>query len=96
MCKRYDIDNTHRELHGALLDAQILADVYMAMTGGQVAMSLAADDQVKQKAQSEESADQPVNYELKLVEASEQERLEHEKMLENIATSCDHEVLWKT
>lgn len=40
LCKRYGIDNTQRELHGALLDAQILADVYLAMTGGQTAMSL--------------------------------------------------------
>lgn len=35
LCKRYDIDNTHRQLHGALLDAQILAQLYLAMTGGQ-------------------------------------------------------------
>lgn len=35
LCKRYGIDNSHRELHGALLDAEILADVYLLMTGGQ-------------------------------------------------------------
>lgn len=35
LCKRYDIDNTNRQLHGALLDAEILASVYLAMTGGQ-------------------------------------------------------------
>ncbi|GAB4357340.1 MAG: DNA polymerase III subunit epsilon [Gammaproteobacteria bacterium] len=40
LCKRYDIDNSQRELHGALLDAEILADVYLAMTGGQVTLSL--------------------------------------------------------
>ncbi|MCU7904710.1 MAG: DNA polymerase III subunit epsilon [Candidatus Thiodiazotropha sp. (ex Epidulcina cf. delphinae)] len=40
LCKRYDIDNAHRELHGALLDAEILADVYLAMTGGQTALLL--------------------------------------------------------
>jgi DNA polymerase-3 subunit epsilon len=40
LCKRYQIDNSHRELHGALLDAEILADVYLAMTGGQTALSL--------------------------------------------------------
>lgn len=40
LCKRYGIDNTHRDLHGALLDAEILADVYMAMTGGQTAFVL--------------------------------------------------------
>lgn len=42
LCKRYSIDNSHRELHGALLDAEILAEVYLAMTGGQTALSLDA------------------------------------------------------
>ncbi len=40
LCKRYQIDNSHRELHGALLDAEILASVYLAMTGGQIALGL--------------------------------------------------------
>ncbi|HEB77940.1 MAG TPA: DNA polymerase III subunit epsilon [Methylothermaceae bacterium] len=40
LCKRYQIDNSHRHLHGALLDAEILASVYLAMTGGQVALAL--------------------------------------------------------
>lgn len=43
LCKRYEIDNGHRVLHGALLDAEILADVYLAMTGGQTALILDAD-----------------------------------------------------
>ena len=42
LCRRYEVDNSHRELHGALLDAEILADVYLAMTGGQTALSLDA------------------------------------------------------
>jgi len=40
LCRRYEIENGHRTLHGALLDAEILADVYMAMTGGQAMLSL--------------------------------------------------------
>lgn len=40
LCRRYDIDNSQRELHGALLDSEILADVYLRMTGGQMAMNL--------------------------------------------------------
>ncbi|MGJ3501084.1 DNA polymerase III subunit epsilon [Piscirickettsia salmonis] len=40
LCRRYDIDNSKRELHGALLDAGILTDVYLAMTGGQTSLSL--------------------------------------------------------
>ncbi len=42
LCKRYGVDNSNRELHGALLDAEILADVYLLMTGGQTALSLDA------------------------------------------------------
>ncbi|GHE19500.1 DNA polymerase III subunit epsilon [Halomonas urumqiensis] len=42
LCKRYEIDNGHRVLHGALLDAEILGDVYLAMTGGQTALTLDA------------------------------------------------------
>ena len=40
LCRRYAVDNSHRDLHGALLDAEILADVYLAMTGGQVSLQL--------------------------------------------------------
>jgi DNA polymerase-3 subunit epsilon len=43
LCKRFGVDNTHRELHGALLDASLLADVYLAMTAGQGSLELAAD-----------------------------------------------------
>ena len=42
LCKRYHVDNTAREYHGALLDAQLLAEVYLAMTGGQASLSLDA------------------------------------------------------
>ncbi|MAL33807.1 MAG: DNA polymerase III subunit epsilon [Marinobacter sp.] len=42
LCKRYGVDNSNRDLHGALLDAEILADVYLLMTGGQTALSLDA------------------------------------------------------
>jgi DNA polymerase-3 subunit epsilon len=40
LCKRYSVDNSNRDLHGALLDARLLADVYLAMTGGQAALAL--------------------------------------------------------
>lgn len=43
LCNRYGINNAHRELHGALLDSEILADVYLALTGGQTNLSLGAD-----------------------------------------------------
>jgi len=46
LCKRYEVDNTSRELHGALLDSEILADVYLGMTGGQSNLSLDASDEI--------------------------------------------------
>ena len=49
LCKRYDIDNGHRVLHGALLDAEILAEVYLAMTGGQTALTLDAASAAEQE-----------------------------------------------
>ena len=43
LCRRYDVNNSNRTLHGALLDAGILADVYLAMTGGQITLGLDAN-----------------------------------------------------
>ncbi|HRD68698.1 MAG TPA: DNA polymerase III subunit epsilon [Legionella sp.] len=48
LCKRYDIDNSNRQLHGALLDAEILAFVYLAMTGGQTSLFAEADSSAKE------------------------------------------------
>ncbi|MCE7608548.1 DNA polymerase III subunit epsilon, partial [Vibrio fluvialis] len=45
LCERYGIDNSHRTLHGALLDAEILADVYLLMTGGQTSLQFSAGSQ---------------------------------------------------
>ncbi len=44
LCKEYEVNNKHRELHGALLDSELLAEVYLRMTGGQSALSLESDD----------------------------------------------------
>lgn len=49
LCKRYDVDNSQRDLHGALLDAEILADVYLVMTGGQTRLSLTAEGDNEQQ-----------------------------------------------
>lgn len=44
LCKRYEVDNSQRDLHGALLDAEILADVYLLMTGGQTSLQLGVEE----------------------------------------------------
>ena len=85
LCKRYDIDNQHRDLHGALLDAEILADVYLAMTGGQVSLRFSAEEQ---EGQGEGQApvrrlaarDKP----LSVVRASASELDAHQAFLERI------------
>src|SRR5690606_24384573 len=49
LCSRYEIDNSKRTLHGALLDAQILADVYLMMTGGQTTMAFSMEGETQQQ-----------------------------------------------
>lgn len=92
LCKRYNVDNTGRELHGALLDARILADVYLAMTGGQAALELAAleGDAGASAAQPAERPAAP----LKVLAASPAERQAHEQMLAVIAKASGDKCLW--
>jgi DNA polymerase-3 subunit epsilon len=54
LCRRYGIDNSHRELHGALLDAEILSDVYLMMTGGQTDLMFMADNDEEEEVSPEE------------------------------------------
>lgn len=95
LCKRYEIDNSHRELHGALLDAQILADVYLAMTGGQVSLSLAASS-AKEKTSGDGQTKTSMVHDLKVVSASKQEIAEHEKLLMHISQNNNGQAsLWE-
>ncbi|OQK17104.1 DNA polymerase III subunit epsilon [Methyloprofundus sedimenti] len=86
LCKRYGIDNSHRDLHGALLDSEILSDVYLLMTGGQI--SLLDDDDLTDGATEyiiqRLSSDRPP---LKVIQCSEEELLEHQQMLELLEKS---------
>ncbi|WP_025128332.1 DNA polymerase III subunit epsilon [Pseudomonas sp. PH1b] len=97
LCKRYDVDNSGRELHGALLDSEILADVYLTMTGGQTSLSLAgnASDGDGSAGQSTEirrlSAERARG---RIIRASEAELAEHQARLEIIAKSAGAPALW--
>ena len=85
LAKRYSVDNSKRELHGALLDAQILADIYLAMTGGQVSLSL---DSEEPRAAAIASVDARVDrsgLELVVVRATAEEEAAHEALLAVIA-----------
>ena len=84
LCLRYQVDNSQRDLHGALLDAQILLDVYLAMTGGQ--SSLLLDEKEGQSSQSDQRRSRLVNRQtrLKVVEPTPEEMAAHHRMLDLI------------
>jgi DNA polymerase-3 subunit epsilon len=81
LCKRYNVDNSKREVHGALLDARILADVYLAMTGGQSALALGhGSSAATRRAAKAASAATEVAVKLKVTLASAAERAAHEEL----------------
>jgi DNA polymerase III subunit epsilon len=96
LCKRYAIDNSARELHGALLDARILADVYLAMTGGQGALALSDADQPAHAHASQRPARMPLRLAVALPVpvATAEEIAAHEVMLAVIAKASGGRVLW--
>jgi DNA polymerase-3 subunit epsilon len=85
LCKRYDVDATKRDVHGALIDSELLAMVYLAMTGGQTAMSLDADAADMARV-FEESANQTRDDGLNLVvvRANKDEMTAHEAVLDKM------------
>ena len=96
LCKRYSIDNSHRELHGALLDARILADVYLAMTGGQVGLALgelstAHSAHVAGQVRALVHTAAP----LVVVTASSEELKLHDAMLATIGKASKGKCLWQ-
>jgi DNA polymerase-3 subunit epsilon len=98
LCKRYNVDNRHRELHGALLDAEILAEVYLAMTGGQTLLVLEpesideSDEKLQQKSKSTTLTNRP---QLKIIHCNEMELHAHTSRLEAIAKASNGKCLWK-
>lgn len=97
LCQRYAVDNSQRDLHGALLDAEILADVYLAMTGGQTALQLSEsgtdnDGHARAEPIVRLSANRP---RLPVILAAPAELAAHEAQLDAIAASCGGKVLWR-
>lgn len=94
LCKRYSIDNSHRELHGALLDADLLLEVYLAMTGGQGALVL--DEETRQPGHHATSrrAVRPAG-ELRVLRASEEERAAHERLLGLLDKASGGRTAWR-
>lgn len=92
LCKRYEVNNSHRDLHGALLDAEILAEVYLTMTGGQKSLQLHDDEH------ENGLGDTPIRRlpagrpPLVVVKASAEELKAHEQRLRAISESCGQPV----
>ena len=94
LCRRYGVDNSARELHGALLDAEILADVYLAMTGGQ--LSLFGDDDNGAQADDEQFARLPEDRPRILVMCANSEELSaHEAYLDGLDSAAKEGALWR-
>ena len=94
LCRRYEIDNSQRTLHGALLDAEILADVYRAMTGGQTALFLDSADGTGATAADAEARRRRRPTGLKVIRATEAELAEHRAWLERLE-HANGRCLWR-
>ena len=91
LCERYNIDNSKRTLHGALLDAELLAEVYLAMTRGQESLLVELEyvELIQQQALSKLD-----NVNLKIIEATAEEYAQHLLILENISIESNNNCLW--
>ena len=87
LCKRYDVVNSHRELHGALLDAELLAEVYLAMTGGQESLDLESSEQARQNVVSLVTQKAIDEANLTVVAVSDDELKDHTKILSDMVTA---------
>ena len=97
LCGRYDVDNSRRDKHGALLDAEILADVYLAMTGGQTVLSLESESS-RTDAQAGGSRTRRVardGLDLVVVQADSEECAAHEERLRAIDAACGGDAVWR-
>lgn len=95
LCKRYSIDNSQRQWHGALLDAEILTDVYLSMTGGQVTLDLLNEPSVAATANPLRVVSTAVTSVAKIIRASEDELMAHQQRLAAIEKESGGNCLWK-
>lgn len=94
LCRRYGIDNSHRELHGALLDAEILADVYLMMSGGQTNLNLMNNMAGDTGNDAQIIRLSPRQKPLKIITANADELAEHESRLD-IVEKAGGQCIWR-
>jgi DNA polymerase III subunit epsilon len=96
LCKRYSVDNSHRDYHGALLDARILAEVYLAMTGGQATLILGAEsDTARSRAQKAEPARAASTAPIVVIMPDAGELAAHEHVLTLIDKTSGGRTVWR-
>ncbi len=96
LCKRYSVDNSHREYHGALLDARILAEVYLGMTGGQAKLVLDTEAQTARKISNKTASARPaVRLPIPVVMANEAELAAHEYSLQLLDKASGGKTVWR-
>jgi DNA polymerase-3 subunit epsilon len=95
LCKRYEVDNSQRELHGALKDAEILADVYLMMTGGQSTLSLGYEQGSDNRQDGVEVKLAPRSTPLKRILPTADELAAHKQCLAIIGKSSGAAALWE-
>jgi DNA polymerase-3 subunit epsilon len=79
--KRYEIGGYDRELHGALLDSQILGDVYLSMTGGQSALNFSDTNDENSSIAGQGNNKEPLDLNLRVIELSDEEKNAHKEYL---------------
>lgn len=94
LCKRYSVDNSQRDLHGALLDAEILADVYLLMTGGQVALGLGVEPEERGTKVQAVELDKDRSP-LRVIRASAEEVSRHESRLDRLDQTSEQGAVWR-
>lgn len=95
LCERYGIDNSHRTRHGALLDAEILADVYLTMTGGQTSLRFLNEENIQLIEQQEPQFLTRSTCALPIIFANETEQAAHQTLLEIIAKKSGKTINWQ-
>jgi len=94
LCERYSVSNAHRKLHGALLDAELLADVYLAMTRGQETLQIALSSEGGPRGGGVAEEDWPPAA-LPVLAATQSEREAHDVLLRSIAGDAKGPALWE-
>src|ERR1700690_54016 len=96
LCKRYSVDNSHRDYHGALLDARLLAEVYLAMTGGQAKLVLSEDSSsARRRARHAEPVRSLTDIRIMVVNANEEEAAAHEHILALLDKASSGKTVWR-